>query len=146
MILCNLLIESEKFPDISKVAKLYSFYKKGYLTRPCNYRPIFVTPYIYKVIGEVIYDQTSTSLNSKNILYTYQSGFRKNHSPGFCFSFLNDKILKGFNKSLMTSMILFDLQKSFDTIDHDMLLQKIFVIGFSEHTINWFQSYLSKRF
>ena len=42
-------------------------------------------------------------------------------------------------------MILIDLQKAFDTINHDALLQKLYAVGFSRHTINWFQSYLSNR-
>ena len=42
-------------------------------------------------------------------------------------------------------MILIDLQKAFDTIDHDVLLQKLYVIGFSKRTLNWFKSYLSNR-
>ena len=59
--------------------------------------------------------------------------------------FLNDKILKGFNDGLVTGMILIDLQKAFDTINHDMLLKKLSIIGFSDHTVKWFQSYLSNR-
>ena len=42
-------------------------------------------------------------------------------------------------------MILIDLQKSFDTIDHDILLQKLYVIGFSKHSVNWFRSYIMNR-
>ena len=57
-----------------------------------------------------------------------------------------DKNLKGFDKGLMTGMILVDLQKAFDTIDHDILLKKLSAIGFSNHTIGWFESYLSDRF
>ena len=45
----------------------------------------------------------------------------------------------------MTDMILIDLQKALDTIDHDILLQTLYAIGFSKHTVNWFQSYLSNR-
>ena len=45
----------------------------------------------------------------------------------------------------MTDMILIDLQKAFDTIDHDVLLQKLYAVGFWKHTVNWFQSYLSNR-
>ena len=45
----------------------------------------------------------------------------------------------------MTGMIRIDLQKAFDTIDHDVLLQKLYAIGFSKHAVNWFQSYLSNR-
>ena len=46
---------------------------------------------------------------------------------------------------MMTGMILTDLQKAFDTIDHDVLLQKLYAIGFSKCTANWFKSYLSNR-
>ena len=54
--------------------------------------------------------------------------------------FLNDKILKGFD-GLVTGMILIDLQKAFDTISHDILLKKLSIIGFSDHTVKRFQSY-----
>ena len=59
--------------------------------------------------------------------------------------FLTDKILKGFDESLLTGMMLIDLQKAFDTIDHEILLQKLKAIKFSESTIKWFKSYLSER-
>ena len=42
-------------------------------------------------------------------------------------------------------MILIDLQKAFDTVNHDILLKKMEFIGFSEETIKWFKSYLSNR-
>ena len=100
--LFNLSINSEKFPDSCKVAKLRPLYKKGSLTQPCNYRPISLLPLISKVIEKVIHDQTSTFLNSKQLLYTYQSGFWKKHSTDFCLSYQNDKILKDFDKGLMT--------------------------------------------
>ena len=102
-------------------------------------------PLIFKVIEKIIHDQTSIFLNSKNCLYTYQSVFRKKYFTDFCLSYLNYRILKGFGKGMMTGIILIDLQKAFDTIDHDVLLQKLYAIGFSKHTVNWFKSYLSNR-
>ena len=42
-------------------------------------------------------------------------------------------------------MILIDLQKVFDTIDHYILLQKLHSIGFSNQVIDLFRSYLSNR-
>ena len=125
-----------KFPDSCKIAKLKPIYKKGSLTEASNYRPISLLLLISKVIEKVIHDQTSVFLNSRSLLYNYQSGFRKNHSTDYCLSFLADKILKGFGKGLTTGMILIDLQKAFDTIDHDILLQKLYAIGFSKHSIN----------
>ena len=122
--LCNLSITSGKFPDSCKIATLKPIYKKGSLTEASNYRPISLLPLISKVIEKVIHDQVNAFLNSKNLLYNYQSGFRINHSTDFCLSFLNDKILKGFDQSLMTGMILIDLQTALDRIDHDILYYK----------------------
>ena len=45
----------------------------------------------------------------------------------------------------MTGMILVDLQKAFDMIDHDIVLKKLSAIGFSNDIVGWFKSYLSNR-
>ena len=42
-------------------------------------------------------------------------------------------------------MILIDLQKAFDTIDHSILLEKMSCLGFAESTIEWYKSYLTNR-
>ena len=42
-------------------------------------------------------------------------------------------------------MVLIDLQKAFDTIDHDILLKKMVYIGFSTSVISWFKTYLQNR-
>ena len=74
-------------------------------------------------------------LSNENILYNYQSGFRANLSTNHCLSFLTDNILEGFNEGLLTGMILIDLQRAFDTIDHKILLQKLQAVRFSKlHT------------
>ena len=100
-----------KFPDSCKIAKLKPIYKKGSLTEASNYRPICLLLLMSKVIEKVIHNQTSAFLSSRNLLYNYQSGFHKNSSMVYCLSFLNDKILKGFNQGLMTGMILIDLNE-----------------------------------
>ena len=46
---------------------------------------------------------------------------------------------------MLTGMILIDLQKAFDPIDHEILLQKLKAIIFSESIIEWFKSYVSER-
>ena len=60
-------------------------------------------------------------------------------------NFLKNSGHKGFNQGLIIGMILIDLQKAFDAIDHDILLQKLYAIGFSKHSVNWFRSYLINR-
>ena len=56
---------------------------------------------------------------------------KKKHSTDICLSFLNDKIFKDFDKGMMTGIILIDLKKAFDSIDHDLFLEKLYAIGFS---------------
>ena len=90
-----------------------------------------------------MHDQVIDYLAQYNILYKYQSGFKAKHSTDLCLSYLNDKILKGFDNGLFTGMILIDLQKAFDTIDHNILLEKLKAIGFCDDTVNWFHSYLT---
>ena len=143
--LCNFSMPLGSFLDACKIAKVKPIFKKGSKTNPPNYRPISLLPLLCKVLKRVVRDQTEEFLSLNKILYDYQSGFRKNHSTNTCLSFLNDKILKGFDDSLVTGMILIDLEKAFETINHDIILKKLGIIGFSDHTVTWFQSYLSNR-
>ena len=73
-----------------------------------------------------------------HILYKYQSGFRTKHSTNLCLSYFNDKILEGFDYCLFTGMIHIDLQKVFDTINHNILLEKLKATGCCNNTVNWF--------
>ena len=104
-----------------------------------------IVPIVSKIIEKVIHDQTMNRLTENNVLYRYQSGFRKNHSTDTFLAYLTNKILTGFDSGLLTGMILIDLQKAFDTINHNILLRKMSALRFSDRSINWFQSYLSNR-
>ena len=61
-------------------------------------------------------------VSDNNVLYQFQSGFRKFYSTDSCLSYLHDKITKGFDSGLLPGMILIDLQKAFDRIDHNILI------------------------
>ena len=143
--LCNLTITLSAFPEKCKIAKLKPMFKKGSTTEPKNYRPISLLPLISKLIERVIHDQIQKYLSNQEILYKYQSGFRSGHSTDTCLSYLNDKILKSFDEGKITGMILIDLQKAFDTINHKILLDKLVYLGFSKTAILWLKSYISNR-
>ena len=49
-------------------------------------------------------------MKKNKLLYTFQSGFRKNYSSNTCLGHLTDKITTGFENGLFTGMILIDLQ------------------------------------
>ena len=141
--LCNLSIKLGSFPRSCKIAKVKPLFKKGSKTDPQNYRPISLPPILSKIIERIIHDQTQQFLSKNKILYRFQSGFRKNYST--CLGHLTDKITTGFEKGLFTGMILIDLQKAFDTTDHQILIKKMKYLGFSKNVIGWFKSYLSEQ-
>ena len=66
-----------------------------------------------------------------DIIYEYQSGFRSKHSVNTCLAHLFNQILKGFESGRSTGMILIDLRKAFNTLDHDILLNKMKYLGFT---------------
>ena len=82
-------------------------------------------------------------LTENNILYSHQSGFRKKHSTETCLINLTDTIRKEFLKGHFVGMIMLDLQKAFDTVDHEILCRKLEHMGVG--SIDWFRSYLSQR-
>ena len=113
-------------------------FKKGSKTDPKNYHPISLLPLLSKV-----HERTMEFLYKHNILRKFQSGFRKNHSTDCYLSYLTDKISKGFDFGLLTRMILIDHQKAFGTIDHNILLLKMPLLGFSREVVDWYKLYLS---
>ena len=143
--ICNLSIQYSIFPPDRKIANLKPQFKKGSKTDPKNYRPISLLPLVSKIIEKNIHDQTQRFLDKNDIIYRYQSGFRKFFSTNSCLSYLNNNIAIGFESSLYTGMTLIDLQKASDTVNNDILLKKIEFIGFPEETTKWLKSYLSNR-
>ena len=141
----NLSIVFSLFPDPCKIAKLIALFKKGSKTDPKNYRPISLLPLLSKVFEKVVHIQTENFLKNNNILYKNQSGFRPMHSTESCLTHLSDRILEGCDSGCHTGMILIDLQKAFDKINHGILLQKLSLMNFSAEAISWFKSYLSNR-
>ena len=95
-----------------------------------------------KIIEKTIQIQTQEYLDKNDLLYKYQSGFRANFSTDSCLAQLTDFILRRIDKGFHTGMILVDLQKALDTLDHTLLLQKMECMGFKESFIKCFQLYL----
>ena len=139
----NLSIQLSTFPEEFKIAKLKTIFKKGSRTDPKKYQPNSLLP--SSLIEKSIHFQIEDYLNKKKLIYMYQSGFRTNHSTDLCLAQLIDFVATGMDKQMHTGMILVDLQKAFDTLDHGVLLEKMKYFGFRASVIKWFESYLSNR-
>ena len=56
-----------------------------------------------------------------------------------------DNTLKVMDDGLIPFSIFIDLSKAFDTLDHDIMLNKLRHYGILDSHLNWFRSYLSNR-
>ena len=78
--LINKSIETAKFPDQLKMAKLYPIHKGGSKSDPANYRPISILPTISKIFEKHINKHLVAFLNKYKVIHANQSGFRQKHS------------------------------------------------------------------
>ena len=92
-----------------------------------------------------MYDQPETYLDERKLLYNFQFGFRPKYSTDTCLINLTDFIKFQMDKGNAVGMVLLDLQKAFDTVDHSILLAKLEAMGLSNDIVKWLQSYLSGR-
>ena len=141
----NQSITESQFPSILKVAKLFPIHKNGPKNDPSTYRPISILPVISKVIERHITKHLFGFLNKFKLLHRAQSGFRKNHSCNTVLINLIDKWLKSIDQWEIVGSILFDLEKAFDVVDHEILLKKLLCYKLDNASINWIRSYLSNR-
>ena len=108
----------------------HSTFKKEIQIEAKKYRPNSLLPSISKTIEKSILDQIHDYLQRNKLLYTYQSGFRANHSKKTCLSCLTDMTLIYAENGKQNGMILTDLQQAFDSLNHKILLDKMTCLGF----------------
>ncbi len=117
-------------PEQLKLAKVISIYKKNEAHVPENYRPISLLSTLNKIMKKIMYKRIILFLNKLKILYKYQYGFRHNHSTSMAPIEIVDNILEDLEKEKYIEGIYIDFSKSFDTVDHQILLDKIENYGF----------------
>ena len=74
-----------------------------------------------------------------------QFGFRSNHSSEKVLCHCIEKIYKTVDSGKFGSAIFIDLQKAFDTVDHEILLSKLNFYGIRGISLEWFRSFLFNR-
>ena len=133
------------FPSKLKLAKVIPLFKKGDKTSIENYRPIPLLPCMSKVLEKIINIQLYDYFQSNNLLYKSQYGFRKHHSTEFASLELVDTIQQQLDLKLYPFAVFLDMSKAFDTLDHEILMQKFSFYGVQNTSLNLFKSYLSER-
>ena len=143
--LLNESIKTETFPAELKKTDITPFFEKEYLEDPLNYQPISLTPALAKVFKSVIKQQIDKYFHKNALLSKTQFGFKKIISTTCArlFNWKNAMHQKEIKKN--TAAAFLDLSKAFDSIYHELMIQKLFVLGFSIPAQNLITSYLSNR-
>ena len=141
----NLSLRSGIHPDILKIAKTVPIYKKGSRLLVSNYRPISLLSNLNKILEKLVHKRTYSFMEEKKILYTKQFGFRKGHSTNHALIDITETIRKALDDGKFAGGVFVDLQKAFDTVNHDILIDKLSYYGIHGRTQDWFRTYLKNR-
>ena len=143
--LINLCITKSVFPRILKLALITPIYKAGTRTLFSNYRSISILPAISKILESVMYDQLITFISSNNIFYDFPFGFRQKHSTDMPISLLHEFITANMADRHKAAAIYLDLARAFDTVNVNILLNKLSVYGIRGSAHDFLKSYLTSR-
>ena len=113
------------FPSLNKEAYVCHIFKKNFSLKCENSIPISLLSNISKVFERVIYNRIEDFLTSSNILYNMQFGFRKKFSTNHALLSIVEQIRETMDCQKYTCGVFIDLEKAFDTVNHDIVLTKL---------------------
>jgi len=143
--LFNLSITRGTFPQCLKTARVIPIFKHGEPTSPNNYRPISTLSVLSKIFEKLMQRRLSHFLKMFNVLSPHQFGFKPNSSTSDAIlEFLHTVVSSLDDKNSVIATFL-DFAKAFDTIRHDILLNKLEHYGIRGVVLGWFKSYLCER-
>ncbi len=112
---------------------------------PINYRPISLTCICCKLLEHIISSNIMSHLDTNNILYDLQHGFRPARScETQLVSFLQN-LTQSNNQNIQTDVIIMDFAKAFDKVSHRHLLYKLNYYGIQCNALHWISDFLSHR-
>lgn len=142
-IMFNVSLKYGYFPEVWKKSFIIPLFKAGSKLNVINYRGIAKLSAIPKLFERCLIDYLCRQISSW--LTPLQHGFRKGCSTVTNVLQLTTLINRAFNEGKATDVVYTDFSKAFDKVNHNLLLAKLDLMGFSENMLCWIKSYLSSR-
>lgn len=143
--LFNLYVQYATYPDALKIAKIQPIFKSGKHNLIENHRPISILPLVDKLFEKLLFARIYSFVSKFNLLASHQYGFRKHVSTSHATLKLLDDVLPAFSQNSYAASIFIDFRKAFDTVNHEILLNKLERIGFRGISNDLIKSFLSNR-
>jgi Reverse transcriptase (RNA-dependent DNA polymerase) len=143
----NECFSSSVYPDILKHAIVKCIHKSGCKNDVRNYRPISLLPVINKVFEIALLERYNNFFSTqKDTLDPYQYGFRKLSSTETATVDIINDSLNYIDIGWHVAIVFIDIQKAFDTLRHDILLEKMEkYYGYRGNVIKLTESYFDNR-
>ena len=141
----NSSLENGIFPDIWKLARVTPIIKSRVKKEVNNYRPISIISVFSRILERIVHDQILNFILENNFLTKDQSAFRKLHSTITSLIGTTDYWYEFIDSKKLNLTVLLDLRKAFDTVDHEIMIKKLWKYGMRGNTGSWFQSYIDQR-
>ena len=132
------------FPECWKVSCVKPIEKIAKTNKCEEFRPINTLKTCEKIIEKVVKQQLENYFEENNLLFKYQSGFRKKFSCETTINYVVNR-WKNIRKNSKVMALFLDFKRAFETIDRDLLLQKLYNYGIEGKELEWFRSYLADR-
>ena len=132
----EIVLEFVFFPQIFKTAKAILVFKTGKSNLTNNYRPISLLPSLSKVLEKVIKIRLLKFFDKHQVFYENQYGFREKYSTLHAFLDVTSETYNAIQRNHHTALKFIDLRKAFDTVSHNILLQKLYHYGFLDRLTN----------
>ena len=144
-ILFNNSLDEGLFPQQMKEAFVVPLHKGKSKYETSNYQPISLLMTMSKILEKIMYKRVYDFLDTNNLIYSSQHGFRNKHSCESAVGELIGNVCKGHKKGKHTLAVFLDLSKAFDTISHNILFRKLERYGIQGQALDWFKSYPRNR-